>query len=212
VDEPLDIVTATGAHVRSAGRREVHDGGHWHQVFHCLVVRSAPPARVVLQRRHRAKVAFPGLLDLSATGHLTAGERPVDGVRELNEELGIQVTPADLVPIGVRLLADDDGGEGHNRERVHLFFVTDDRPLDHYDPDPDEVESLVEVGAGDLLRLFDHQPHPAPSVEACEWQPGSPPVQVTIDRSDLVAPVDGYWIVLLVMAERFVASEGPLAI
>jgi isopentenyldiphosphate isomerase len=220
--EQLDIVTATGRFVRSAGRGEVHNGGHWHEVFHCLVVRPEAPARVVLQRRHRSKAAFPGLLDLSATGHLTAGETPRDGVRELNEELGTDATAADLVRVGVRLLADDEG-EGTNRERVHLFFMTDDRPLDRFAPAPDEVESLVEVEAADLLALIDslraddlRTDDPGDqddrSVPAVEWKPGSAPTATTIGATDLIKPTDGYWTVALVMAQRLVAGERPLAI
>lgn len=219
--EELDIVTPTGRYVRTAARGEVHDGGHWHQVFHCLVVRPGSPARIVLQRRHRSKATFPGLLDLSATGHLAAGETPSDGVRELNEELGTDATADDLVPVGVRLLADDDG-EGSNRERVHLYFMSDDRPLDRFAPEPREVESLVELAAADLLELIadfnaDRDatgagPDAKRTIDAVEWRPGSSPEPSTIGAADLIQPTDGYWTVLLVMAERFAAAVGPLAI
>ncbi len=216
--EQLDIVTATGRFVRSADRRDVHDGGHWHQVFHCLVVRSGTPTRVVLQRRHHTKAAFPGLLDLSATGHLEAGEAPEHGVRELNEELGIDAKADDLTPVGVRLLADDDG-EGRNRERVHLFYMTDDRPLEHYAPEPTEVESLVEVGVDELLALVaagtspdNARPATGGRVDAIEWRPGERSKATTLGSDDLIKAADGYWTVLLVMAQRFAAGEGPLAI
>lgn len=220
--EQLDIVTPTGDYLRTADRAEVHDGGHWHQVFHCLVIRPGSPARVVLQRRHHSKAAFPGLLDLSATGHLTAGESPRDGVRELNEELGIDASIDDLVPIGLRLLVDDEG-EGHNRERVHLYFMTDDRPLDSYSPEPTEVESLVEVGAGDLLNLIneivtadqrpgDGSPSTTSTIDGLEWRPGSGVRRTAVGANDLIKPSDGYWTVLLVMAERFAAGAGALAI
>jgi isopentenyldiphosphate isomerase len=214
--EQLDVVTATGVSVRSAPRNEVHQQGLWHQVFHCLVVRSGSPARVVLQRRHRSKAAFPGLLDLSATGHLAAGESPDDGVRELNEELGLDATAADLRFVGVRLLADDNG-EGRNRERVHLYFMTDDRPLDRYNPEPTEVESLVEVGAGDLLALIDGRSvvgvagtERIERIEGIEWRPGSAVTTTTVTASDLIQPTDGYWAVLLIMAERFAADPDQL--
>lgn len=225
--EQLDIVTVTGNYVRTAGRAEVHHGGHWHQVFHCLVLRPGVPARVVLQRRHHSKAAFPGLLDLTATGHLSAGERPEDGVRELNEELGINAVARDLTPVGIRLLVDDEG-EGLNRERVHLYFMTDDRPLEDYAPEPTEVESLVEVDARDLLGLIASAragtgdrssgadgidpTDGAGSIDAVEWRPGAVPFATSIGATDLIKPVDGYWAVLLVMAERFAAGLTPVAI
>ncbi|QJT08119.1 NUDIX hydrolase [Oceanidesulfovibrio marinus] len=46
--------------------------------------------RLYLQRRSRTKQLYPGRLDLSATGHVRAGESRLDAAtRELNEELGL---------------------------------------------------------------------------------------------------------------------------
>ena len=206
--ELLSVVSPTGVPLGSGPRGEVHRDGHWHAVFHCLIVRPGLPARVVLQRRDRSKPKFPGLLDLSATGHLQAGEGPSDGVRELREELGVDIDPEALHPLGVRLLADDTA-EGRNRERVHLFFLSDDRPLEAYRPGPGEVESLVEAPVAGLLALAGGQPDP---IEAIEWKPGSSPRSVAIRGTDLVDPIDGYWTVALVMAERFAADQFPIGI
>lgn len=229
-DELLDVVEATGAPVGVAGRTEVHRRGLWHEVFHCLVVRPDPPARVVLQRRRRAARAFPGQLDLTVTGHLAAGEQPLDGRREISEELGIDVPPERLIPLGVRLLA-DDAGEGRNRERAHVYLLPDDRPLTAYPLDPAEVEGLVELTVADLLRLLAGAVSTAAAggssdrggdrddgstvVVPCREiaaAPGSTPIDTTCRPDDLVLPLDGYWTVVAVMAERLVAGHGPLAV
>jgi len=208
--ERLDVVSPTGTPLGTATREEIHRDGLWHPVFHCLVVRPGPPARVVLQRRARTKATFPGRLDLSATGHLRAGERPVDGVRELEEELGLGDAAGRLEPVGIRLLA-DDGGEGRNRERVHLFFLADDRPLDAFRPEVAEVAAVVEIEVDPLLDVLSGA---AATVKAVEWSPdrarGPEPVDVTVD--DLVDPIDGYWSVVLVMAGRFALGRRPLGI
>ncbi len=222
-DELLDVVEATGAPLGRAGREEVHRRGLWHEVFHCLVVRPDPPARVVLQRRRRAARAFPGQLDLTVTGHLAAGEQPLDGRREISEELGIEVRPEQLVPLGVRLLA-DDAGEGRNRERAHAYLLPDDRPLTAYPLDPSEVEGLVELTVADLLRLLAGAAAAADGPVAggdaavtvpcreISAAPGSVPVETTCRPDDLVLPLDGYWTVVAVMAERLVAGHRPLAV
>jgi isopentenyldiphosphate isomerase len=193
--------------VGQRSRAEVHERGDWHRVFHCLVVRPAA-CTVVLQRRSRAKASFGGLLDLSVTGHLSAGESPLDGVREYEEELGVAVEAATLVPLGVRLLA-DDAGEGRNREVVHVFLAADDRPLDTYAPASAEVEELVEVGVDDLERLLRD---PAARVAARSWSPGGPVRSSAVDRGQLVDGTSGYWVVLATMAGRFLRGERPLAI
>ena len=206
-DEAIDRVTATGVFVETLSRSEVHRLGHWHQVFHCLIVR---PTRstVVLQRRSASARSFAGRLDLSATGHLVAGEDPTAGIRELREELGIHVDHDQLVPLGTRLLA-DDSGEGQNRERIHVFLLSDERPLTDFEPDPSEVQSLVEVPIDELLLVLDD---PAAEAKATEWQPGSKPRDTILSAQELVGQVDSYWLVLLVMAQRFVDGNRPLAI
>ena len=207
-EEMLDVIDPSNGRVlEQRSRHEIHSQGLWHQVFHCLVVR--PSARsVVLQRRALAKAAFPGKLDLSATGHLEAGEAPSDGIRELQEELGIYPNPSSLVSAGRRLLA-DDGGEGSNREVVHLFFLADDRPLADYAPDTAEVSGLVEV---DVDRLLDLLADRAPSVSVTTWSPGAEPEPSDMVRDDLVADTDGYWVVATVMVRRFLDGETLLAI
>ncbi len=208
VPEMIDIVSPTGAYEDTASREQVHADGQWHQVFHCLIIRPEAPARVVLQLRHQQARAFPGLLDLSAAGHLLAGESPLDGIRELEEEVGIQVDQDLLVPLGVRLLA-DDAGEGTNRELAHVFFLSDDRPLDQFNPDPDEVMGLAETSASGLLALLaDDVEH----LDAHQYVPGGEIEPITIVKSDLVKPIGGYWTVLLVMAERFANGQRPVAI
>ncbi len=207
-DEFIDEITATGTFVAPKSRSSIHTDGLWHQVFHCLIVRSSEPTSVVLQRRCAEARSFPNRLDLSATGHLLSGETPLDGARELREELGITVQPDALTHIGTRLLA-DDSGEGKNRERIHLFFLSDDRPLTDFAPDPTEVQSLVEIKIDDLLQVLNDPEHVA---EAIEWSPEQSTNAVTIEHQQLVSPVDGYWNVLLVMADRFAKGQYPLAI
>ncbi|MCU1359448.1 MAG: hydrolase [Ilumatobacteraceae bacterium] len=190
------------------GRDVVHRDGLWHQVFHCLIVRTSAPPRVLLQRRRASARSFGGLLDLSATGHLHSGEAPVDGVRELYEELGVAAARDDVVPLGRRLMI-DDAGEGHNREIIHSFLLGLDMPLEAFDLRDRDVDGLVEIEIDDLLRILVDPDHEAPSREV--------DLDGLVTRSvcrstDLVPAVDGYWTVIAIMAQRFVDGVGPLAI
>lgn len=206
--ELLDVIDpATGAAIGQADRSEVHRQGKWHHVFHCLIVRPGH-GTVILQERAPTKASFAGKLDLSATGHLETGESPIEGLREVREELGIDIAAERLVPLGTRLLA-DNGGEASNRERMHVFLCDDDRPLDRYRPDTDEVSALVEVDAVDLLACFADT---SLVVGTTRWVPDTPPQPHSLTVDDLVPAVDGYWIVLLVMTLRHLRGEGPLAI
>jgi isopentenyldiphosphate isomerase len=218
--ELIDVFDELGRHQGVRDRATVHAEGWWHQVFHLLIVTERNGGSVVLQRRADTKVAFPGLLDLSATGHLAAGEQPVEGLRELREELGVEVATTALHPLGVRRLVDHTP-EGVNRELSHVFLVRDDRPLTDYRPDPSEVSAVVELGIDEGLDLFTRH---RPDIEAIEVAVGGAAAPVRVDLGAFVpepplfdvatgaATAHGYWVTLLVMAGRLLAGDDRLGI
>jgi isopentenyldiphosphate isomerase len=204
-DELIDIFDELGRPTGTLPRSVVHRDGHWHRVFHCLVVahRASGPV-VVLQRRSRRVGAFPGLLDLTVAGHLVSGEGPVDGAREAHEEMGLELTPKQLVPLGVRMTVFASGEGRLDRELTHVYLARDDTALEDYRPDPVDVDDVVEVAPGELLGVFGT----GRRVLGRSWRSGP---ACTVGEDDLI-PNRDYWVTLLVMAERFAAGVTPLAI
>ncbi len=213
-DEIIDVFNDLGRHIGTKPRAAVHRDGDWHQVFNCLVVRLGreEPA-VLLQLRGTASRAFPNLLDATAAGHLLAGEPPSMGAaRELQEELGVEVTPDDLVFLGVRrsVVVDRDGIL--HRELIHTFLLPDDRPLEAYRLLAGEVAGLFECSIKELLAALDA---PSKSVQGNgivvreNGTIGSS--RRSFATADLV-PNEPYWITVLVMAERLALGRRPLAI
>ena len=210
--EQLDVVDEVGRYLRTAPRDEVHERGEWHRVFHCQIVTlrdGAPTA--VLQQRSRTKAAFPGLIDISAAGHLAAGETPIDGIRELEEELGISPASTDLVPLGVRRLADDSGEGTLNCELTSVYLLRDDRPLTDYVLARDEVDAVLDAPIADLLALFGGSPSLTVQGVSSAGHPDACEVTFEVTLDDFV-PGAEYWVVLMVMAQRFLAGQGPLAV
>lgn len=215
----VDVYDELGRHRGARDRVTAHAEGWWHVAFHLLIVahRDAGPA-AILQRRAMAKATFPGLLDLSVTGHLEAGESPLDGLREAREELGVELDPAALVSLGVRRIVDETP-EGLNRELCHAFIARDDRPLDAYCPDPAEVSAVVELSVDAGRDLFSGA---VDRVEAVEVPVGGEarPIEVTSGHfvpegtlGDLAPdPGHGYWLTLLAMAELFSEGDTRLSI
>jgi isopentenyldiphosphate isomerase len=143
-DELLDIFDEHGGQLGIKRRGDVHRDGDWHLAFHLWVVR---PDGVVLQRRAAGKASWPGYLDASAAGHLTAGEAVRDGIREAEEELGIAYAFDDLESLGVHRVDEVERSGSVNRELQHVFAIRDDRPLAGYaDFDRVELDGLVLVG------------------------------------------------------------------
>lgn len=91
LDEWFDVVNDRDEVIGRELRRDVHARGLWHRAVHALVFNGA--GAVFLQKRSMLKDLSPGLWDSSCSGHLDAGE-DYDGavVRELREEIGLQVT------------------------------------------------------------------------------------------------------------------------
>jgi isopentenyl-diphosphate Delta-isomerase len=86
--ELLDVLDSrgrlTGA-VKSRG--EVHRTGFWHRTVHIWIINGKK--QLLLQKRSINKESYPGLWDISAAGHITAGDSIRNAaIRELKEELG----------------------------------------------------------------------------------------------------------------------------
>ncbi len=96
VMEFFDIVTDQGLPTANqVARDEAHRQGIWHKSAHVWVIN--PKGEVLFQLRSCSKQTFPGFWDVSAAGHLCAGDTSVEGAaRELYEELGLKVEPEQL--------------------------------------------------------------------------------------------------------------------
>ncbi|WP_449536440.1 NUDIX hydrolase [Ferdinandcohnia sp. Marseille-Q9671] len=85
-----------------ATREDVHKLGYWHEVFHCwFVCEEKGTYYLYLQLRSDTKKDYPNLLDITAAGHLLATEAVQDGVREIKEEIGIEISFQELIPLGI---------------------------------------------------------------------------------------------------------------
>jgi isopentenyldiphosphate isomerase len=177
--ELLDVYDPTGErHLGTKPRDAVHRDGDWHRCFHLWVVTADG---VLLQRRSRAKEAFPGMLDATAAGHLVAGEQVADGLREVEEELGATWPLEALSDLGVHRVDDHPTPATTNREFQHVFAVFDDRPLTAWTAlHRDEVDGLVLVGHDGLGALLS-----GGRCAAREWD-GTAVRDVEVDAAELV--------------------------
>jgi isopentenyldiphosphate isomerase len=90
-EEIFEIVNDRDEVIGRAPRSEVHRLKLNHRAVHVLVFNSR--GMLFLQKRSMTKDCFPGTWDSSASGHLDCGEEyGTCALRELREELGVQVT------------------------------------------------------------------------------------------------------------------------
>ncbi|MFG1770412.1 NUDIX domain-containing protein [Nocardia salmonicida] len=117
--ELLAVYDADGLVIGEADRGTVYREGLWHASAGVLV-RSVDGDRVYVHRRTDTKLVFAGLHDCLAGGVVDAGEHPSDtAIRELREELGIDVVPGAVLPL--RATASWDGVWAGRALRCHLF-------------------------------------------------------------------------------------------
>ncbi|KON89871.1 NUDIX hydrolase [Sporosarcina globispora] len=152
--ELLNIFDENRKQIGVASREEVHKKGHWHETFHCWFVnRKKDQDYIYFQYRSKEKKDYPGLLDITAAGHLLSHESVMDGMREVEEELGIQVDFADLVPLGVI----DYIAEKENfidKELAHVFLYQSNHPLEEFSPQPEEVTGIYRIALEDFYELW----------------------------------------------------------
>ena len=121
--EWLDIVDENDHVIGRDTREQVHEGGHRHRSAHMVLFNTQ--GQVFVQRRSMNKDTNAGLWDTSAAGHVDSGETYIDcAVRELHEELGIRVEPAELQKVGVLSPEARNG-----MEFTHVYSVVCDQSL-----------------------------------------------------------------------------------
>lgn len=109
---------------------------------------SSGVARTLLQTRSRPSDPYLGSLDAPAGGHIRAGETPSAAAhREFAEEVGVALTPTELIFLGRQLLQ----YTGHSAMQ---FFYLCTRPISLGETVfNEEVGAFVEVGLDDFDAL-----------------------------------------------------------
>jgi 8-oxo-dGTP diphosphatase len=111
-------------------RQEAFRNGVLHGAAHIWIWRkNQDQTQVLLQRRAPHKVNWPGCWDISAAGHIDAGETPLQcAIRETREELGID-RPAEafrLFAVHPTRLVSPEGNIEHEWQFLYSLEVDDD--------------------------------------------------------------------------------------
>ncbi|AZZ39725.1 NUDIX domain-containing protein [Acidipropionibacterium jensenii] len=212
--EQIDIFDANLQKIGEMERREAHYQGQWHRTFHCWLYRGTPEPQMLLQLRAPRMKNFPEKLDVSAAGHLDSGEEPIDGLREIKEELGIDVRQEDLLYAGERVeVADQDNGQ-KNREyqSVYLLRYEPDRP--NFTPDPDEVWGLFWISIADGLNLFSGR-RATVEMAGMEFDPQTSKFLEkvrTCTVKDFVPRIQRYYVAAMINIDRALSGMTDVAI
>jgi len=206
--EMFDIYDEDLNHIGLKPRAEVHRDGDWHQVFQCWVIGRDENGQtfVVLQKRGPNQDTFPHKLDISAAGHLQAGETVEDGARELEEELGLVVPFKELVPLGRRVSV-KKYKELVDCQVAHVFLYECNQTLADYTYQKSEIAGLVKLPIEDGLNLLSGEID-VMTVKAVGL--GQDTIEITQD--DFIQTIDAYALKVFVLAKRYFLGEKYLFI
>jgi isopentenyldiphosphate isomerase len=204
VDELLDILDETGRPTGEvAAKSEAHRLGLWHRCFHCWICGSDPEGSYLLfQRRAAAKDTWPGYLDVTAAGHLSTGEETLDGLREVQEELGLRVNPKKLVSLGTRKV-EQHIPAGCDREFHEVFLLRDDTPPERLSLQKEEVEAVFRLYLDDAETLYE-----TGSALACEYGQGTTSA-TQIRLAEFVPQEEDYLARVTVAARQLLSGKAP---
>lgn len=154
--ELLNIVNEHGHAVGQATREEVHRKGYWHETFHCWFIgREADVQYIYFQIRSDTKKDYPSLLDITAAGHILAHEVIEDGIREVKEEIGINVSIDELISVGV--IKDsiiEKGMIDHELAHVFLYDCDCNLPMNAFQLQAEEVSGMVKIEFESFCELW----------------------------------------------------------
>ncbi|MGD6832942.1 NUDIX hydrolase [Sutcliffiella halmapala] len=152
--ESLRVFDESGNCVGVETREEIHKKGYWHETFHFwLVSREGGVEYIHFQLRSKQKKDYPNLLDITAAGHILATETVEDGIREVKEEIGIDVSMRDLMPLGV-IPYTNVHHELIDREFAHVFLLVRKYEMEDFILQPEEVSGMAKVRLDDMIELW----------------------------------------------------------
>lgn len=155
--EFLDIVDENGNPTGQVVERTVaHAQGIPHRTSHVWLLRQREhKTQILLQKRCSTKDSFPGCYDISSAGHIPAGcSFEESAVRELAEELGVDVKVEDLQECGLRTIVTDEvfyGKPFHDRQVSKVFVLWYDREESDFSPQESELDGVLWMDLNDCL-------------------------------------------------------------
>lgn len=210
--EILEIFDSSYKRIGTAPRSDVHKNGLWHHTFHCWIIRKRDGKEYVLfQKRAEIKKDWPSKLDITAAGHISEQETVADGIREIKEELGVDVDYNALHYLGMRteVLQTETLD---NREFQHVYLFETEMPIEDFTFQAEEVSGLIELEISEGLRLFSGETDSV--ICNAEFAENGEKVSGKFEmrRDSVIERPDCYYKTLLIMAQRALNGEKYLSI
>ena len=208
-DDLIDIFDEDMNFLGTALKSQAHREGLWHKTFHCWLAKEYSDGRIRLwlQLRDPTKDIFPNKLDISAAGHIKAGEEVKDAYREIEEELGIKLNKEEIVKLftSKEIYQNDTV---YNREFQMVYMAVVSGTPYKAILQPKEVTGLYSVDIEELEDLLDGK---LKSIEA-KGIKRNPDTSYTLEycsviKDDIAPHSRDYYDKALSMIKRFIKNS-----
>jgi isopentenyldiphosphate isomerase len=144
-DEYIDIYDRDNILIGSMKKSQAYQ--QWHYVRAVILYITDNMGQILLQHRHDKSAIQSWVWDASVSGHVRAGEQPIDAImREADEELGIVLSHDNLHYIDTYSSHGSNQYYGHN----YLYTIVYEWPFEFVDGEvqqvdwfsPDQVSSI----------------------------------------------------------------------
>ena len=151
MEEYFDVLNERGHYLNIKETREkCHKEGLWHKAVAIFVINSKE--EVLLQKRSPNKKMWPNMWDVTAGGHVLAGEFGFQAViRELKEELGIELNKNDITFIGSAISSNIKGDMTDNHFNEY-YIVKKDINESTLKLQEDEVTEVKWVSKDEIIK------------------------------------------------------------
>jgi len=159
--EYLDILDKKGSKTGdSKSYDEVHEKGFIHRTVHIWILNSKK--ELLIQKREKNRRAYPSHWDISAAGHISAGQTSLEAAqRETKEELGIEISSSEfqyLFTVEEHIILND--GTYINNEFQDVFMVRKDLDILQIKLIDGEVEAVRFLSLGEFKKWVKGQMEP----------------------------------------------------
>ena len=168
MDEMVDVLTETGKFTDNVEMKQLcHKKGLWHKAVAVFIINSKK--QVLLQKRSKNKKMWPDMWDISAGGHVLAGEFGFQAIiREIKEELGLSVKKEEIIFIGCSTSINKKG-DILNKHFNEYYIVTKDIDEKNLSLKKEEVSEVKWINKEEIIERIKNNYDEITDKEGC-WE------------------------------------------
>lgn len=168
MEEYFDVLDEKGNYT---GKKELRDKCHkeglWHKAVVVFVINSKN--QVLLQKRSASKKMWPNTWDVTAGGHVLAGEFGFESIiREAKEELGIDLEKNDITFIGSSLSVNIKG-DITNKHYNEYYIANKDLDETKLELQTEEVSEVKWIDKNEIIERIQNNYNGITDKEGC-WE------------------------------------------